>query len=81
MASSSSPRGRGPVLHIDVDAFYVQAECVRRPELRGQPVAISQHNLGGFVAVSAAAKAVGVRKGDGIGDAGFRAILTLPQPS
>ena len=44
--------GRRLVVHADVDAFYVACELSRRPELRGQPVAVSQNNSGGFVAVS-----------------------------
>lgn len=35
-----------------VDAFYVTCERIRRPDLIGRPVAVSQFNRGGFVAVS-----------------------------
>lgn len=42
--------------------------------LRGKPLAVTQHNRGGFVAVSYEAKACGVRKGDGIGDEGRRRL-------
>lgn len=40
----------------------------------GKPVAISQFNRGGFVAVSYEAKAKGVRKGDGIGERGQKEL-------
>ncbi|CEM28662.1 unnamed protein product [Vitrella brassicaformis CCMP3155] len=65
------------VLHLDVDAFYVEAERLRHPHLKGKPVAVSQHNRGGFVAVSYEAKAKGIRKGDGAGERGRQAIEFL----
>ena len=58
------------IVHCDVDAFYVACELSRRPELIGIPVAVSQFNSGGFVAVSHEARRCGVRKGDGIGAGG-----------
>lgn len=58
------------IVHCDVDAFYVACELSRRPELKGIPVAVSQFNSGGFVAVSHEARRCGVRKGDGIGAGG-----------
>eukprot|EP00744_Colponema_vietnamica_P006743 GILI01009772.1.p1 GENE.GILI01009772.1~~GILI01009772.1.p1 ORF type:complete len:699 (+),score=98.73 GILI01009772.1:96-2192(+) len=66
--------GTSVVLHIDIDSFYVQAEYVRRPELRNEPVAVSQHNRGGFVAVNERAKAQGIQKGDGIGTYGHQQL-------
>lgn len=62
------------VLHLDVDAFYCACEERRRPELRGKPLAVTQFNSGGFVAVSEAARQSGVRKGDGIGAGGQEAL-------
>ena len=32
---------RASVLHIDLDAFFVSMELLRRPELRGQPVVVA----------------------------------------
>lgn len=57
-----------------VDSFYVTCERIRRPDLKGKPVAVSQFNRGGFVAVSYEARARGVRKGDGIGEVGQREL-------
>ena len=51
------------VLHLDVDSFYCACEFRRRPELRNKPLAVTQYNSGGFVAVSEAARRSGVRKG------------------
>jgi nucleotidyltransferase/DNA polymerase involved in DNA repair len=68
---------RRTVLHVDVDAFYVTAERSRNPDLAGRPVAVSQYNSGGFVAVSHEAREAGIRKGDGVGDAGRAAIRWL----
>lgn len=65
------------VLHIDIDAFYVAAERARNPSLAGKPVAVCQFNSGGFVAVSHEAREAGIRKGDGVGDAGRAAIRWL----
>lgn len=62
------------VLHVDIDSFYVAAELSRRRDLVGQPVAVTQYNNGGFVSLSAEARAAGLRKGDGIGAAGHAAL-------
>ena len=55
------------VIHLDIDNFYVAVERADDPSLVGRPVAVSQGNSGGFVALSAEAKAAGLRKGDGVG--------------
>ncbi|KAJ3091906.1 hypothetical protein HK102_012707, partial [Quaeritorhiza haematococci] len=52
------------IFHVDVDCFYVSAEILRNPDLKGKPVAVTQFNSGGFVAVSYEAKAAGIKKGD-----------------
>ena len=65
------------ILHVDVDSFYVTAERMRRPDLIGLPVAVTQFHRGGFVALSQEARACGLRKGDAVGDQGRKHIKFL----
>ena len=79
-ASSSAPLAppsRRVVLHLDVDNFYCAVETADNPALIGRPLAVAQGNAGGFVALSAEAKAAGLRKGDGVGARGRAEIRTL----
>ncbi|CAN0237265.1 unnamed protein product, partial [Ectocarpus fasciculatus] len=48
------------VLHIDLDAFFVQVERSLNPTLVGKPMAVQQH--ADIIAVSYEARALGVRK-------------------
>lgn len=64
----------GLVIHVDVDSFYAAAYGATRPELKGKAVAVTQFNSGGFVAVNQEAKRWGIRKGDGIGIGGHKAL-------
>ncbi|CAB1097214.1 unnamed protein product [Ectocarpus sp. CCAP 1310/34] len=54
---SSTPR---VVLHIDLDAFFVQVERSLNPTLVGKPMVVQQH--ADIIAVSYEARALGVRK-------------------
>lgn len=55
------------IAHLDMDAFYASVELLRRPELRGRPVAIGGHgdpNSRGVVTTATyEARAFGIRSG------------------
>ncbi|GFR42034.1 hypothetical protein Agub_g2851, partial [Astrephomene gubernaculifera] len=75
--SSAAAAPRRVILHVDVDCFYCQVERLDDPSLLGAPLAVTQFNAGGFVAVSYEARAAGVRCGDGVGAGGRAAIPHL----
>ena len=50
------------IAHIDMDCFFAQVETLKNPSLRGQRVAVQQHQ--DLICVNYEARAAGIKKHD-----------------
>lgn len=58
--SLGSDDSQTPILHVDMDAFFVEVELLQRPHLRGLPVAVGGAERGVVTSASYEARGFGV---------------------
>ncbi|HOF84563.1 MAG TPA: Y-family DNA polymerase [Treponemataceae bacterium] len=52
------------IFHVDANSFYASCESLFRPDLAGKPIVVLSNNDGIVIALNAAAKEAGFRRGD-----------------
>ncbi|QJC21602.1 DNA polymerase IV [Arcanobacterium buesumense] len=69
-----------PIMHMDLDAFFVSVELIERPELVGRPVAVGGQERGVISAASYEAREFGVNSAMPVGQAKRRCpqLIILP---
>lgn len=75
-----SDDSRTPILHVDMDAFFVSVELLDRPDLAGKPVAVGGQERGVVSAASYEARSHGVNSAMPVGQAFRRCpqLIMLP---